>query len=215
MREQHIFFNQGAALLEGFYAASEGSTGAVISHPHPLYGGDMRNSVVQILAETLSANGIATLRFNFRGVGRSEGVYDEGKGERTDVLAAISFMEMQGIRNTIPVGYSFGAWVNAGIIPKQGLLPALFVSPPFGLFAFSIQTLRDRIGLIVCGDRDPYCPVEKLKTTAAELNSPLELVTDADHFFQGKEENLALCIDRFLLQALPKEISYKKKYLQF
>jgi alpha/beta superfamily hydrolase len=198
MREQHIFFNHAAIPLEGLYAVSQGTLGAVISHPHPLHGGDMNNSVIEILAETISANGIATLRFNFRGVGRSKGVYNEGNGEKADVLAAVSFLEMQGIRDIFSVGYSFGAWVNAGIITQKDMLPGILISPPFDLFPFSIQTLRGKIGLIICGDRDPFCPAENLKKVASELKCRLELVADSDHFFKGKEMNLATCINRFL-----------------
>lgn len=202
MREQHILFNNGDNVLEGLYAASQGTMGAVISHPHPLYGGDMRNSVVEVLADTLSGAGLATLRFNFRGVGQSGGAYDDGNGEKSDVLAAVYFLGTQDIRDIIPVGYSFGAWVTAGIIPQKDMLPAIFVSPPVDLFPFDLQALRGRIGLILCGDRDSFCPAERLKMVAAELNCHLEFVSGADHFFQGKEADLASHIERFALRTV-------------
>jgi uncharacterized protein len=202
MREEHIYFNNGTDVLEGLYAVSAGTVGAVISHPHPLHGGDMRNSVVEILAATISNVGLATLRFNFRGVGKSGGAYDKGNGEKADVLAAISFMETKGIRDVITVGYSFGAWVNADVIPQNAILPAIFVSPPVDLFPFDLQTLRGRIGLIVSGDRDPFCPVERLKNVAGELNCRLEFISGADHFFRGEEDNLATCVGRYVLGAV-------------
>ena len=200
MEEKKVFFGQGNIRLEGLYANSGGAMGAVISHPHPLMGGDMSNPVVETLAETLFAGGISTLRFNFRGVGKSTGTFDDGRGEQDDVLAAVSFMEEQGIREILPAGYSFGAWVNAGILNRRNLLPALFVSPPINLFSFDFQTLRGKVGLIICGDQDPYCPIERIKSVAAELACRLDIIPDADHFFQSRENDLAACINDFAMK---------------
>jgi alpha/beta superfamily hydrolase len=203
MEEIKVIFGQGNILLEGLYAHSGGAVGAVISQPHPLMGGDMSNSIVEILAKTLFAGGISTLRFNFRGVGTSTGTFDDGRGEQDDVLAAVSFMEEQGIREILPAGYSFGAWVNASILNRRNLLPALFVSPPVNLFSFDFRTLRGKVGLIVCGDQDPYCPTEKIKIVAAELDCRLYIIPDADHFFQSRENELAACINTFAMQLRP------------
>jgi alpha/beta superfamily hydrolase len=177
--------------------------GAVISHPHPLMGGDMSNSIVETLAETLFAGGISTLRFNFRGVGKSSGTFDDGRGEQDDVLAAVSFMEEQGIREILLAGYSFGAWVNANILNRRNLLPALFVSPPINLFSFDFQTLRGKAGLIICGDQDPYCPTERIKSVAAEVACRLDIIPDADHFFQSRENDLAACVNNFAMKLRP------------
>jgi alpha/beta superfamily hydrolase len=201
--ENKVFFHQGNIRLEGLYADSGGAMGAVISHPHPLMGGDMGNSIVETLTETLFAAGISTLRFNFRGVGQSTGTFDDGRGEQDDVLAALSFMEEQGLREHLPAGYSFGAWVNAGILGRRKLLPALFVSPPIALFGFDFQPLRGKVGLIVCGDQDPYCPIEKIKSIAAGLACRLDIIPDADHFFQSREDDLAACINDFAMQLRP------------
>jgi alpha/beta superfamily hydrolase len=200
MQEKKVFFGQGNIRLEGLYAHSGGAMGAVISHPHPLMGGDMSNSIVEILAETLFAGGISTLRFNFRGVGKSTGTFDNGRGEQEDVLAAVSFMEEQGIREILPAGYSFGAWVNAGILNRKNLLPALFVSPPINLFGFDFQALRGKAGLIICGDQDPFCPTERIKIVAVELACHLDIIPDADHFFQSRENDLAARINDFAMQ---------------
>jgi len=197
MEEKKAFFGHGNIRLEGLYAHSGIAMGAVISHPHPLMGGDMGNSIVETLAEALFAGGISTLRFNFRGVGKSTGTFDDGRGEQDDVLAAVSFMEEQGIREILPVGYSFGAWVNAGILNRRNLLPALFVSPPINLFSFDFPALRGKVGLIVCGNQDPYCPTERIKGVAAKLACRLDIIPDADHFFQSRENDLAECINDF------------------
>jgi alpha/beta superfamily hydrolase len=203
MEEKQVFFGQGNIRLEGLYAFSGGAMGAVISHPHPLMGGDMSNFIVETLAETLFDAGISTLRFNFRGVGQSTGTFDDGRGEQDDVLAAISFMEEQGIREILPAGYSFGAWVNAGILNRRNLLPALFVSPPINLLSFDFQGLRGKVGLIICGDQDPYCPTEKVNNIAVELACNLDIILDADHFFQSQEDDLAACINDYAMQLRP------------
>ena len=203
MQENIVFFGQGAIRLEGLYANSGGAMGAVISHPHPPRGGDMLNPVVKTLAETLFAGGISTLRFNFRGVGKSTGTFDDGRGEQDDVLAAISFMEEQGNREILLAGYSFGAWVNAYILTQRKLLPAVFVAPPINLFSFNFQALRGKVGLIICGDQDKYCPTERIESVAAELACHLNIIPEADHFFQTRENDLAECINDYLMQLRP------------
>ena len=200
MEEKEVFFGRGTIRLEGLFAGTGGAIGAVVSHPHPLMGGDMGNSVVETLVETIFACGISTLRFNFRGVGKSTGSFDDGRGEQDDLLAALSFLEEEGIREILPAGYSFGAWVNAAVLDRRGLLPALFVSPPIDLFRFDFQAMRGRTGLIVCGDRDPYCPAERIKAVADALPCRLEIIPDADHFFQLREAALAASITDFAEQ---------------
>ena len=112
-KEERIILSSGELALEGLLSRGESDRGLVISHPHPLYGGEMRNHVVGIIQEIFSGKGWTTLRFNFRGVGRSQGEYDEGVGEREDVGAAIRYLKELGIKEIVLAGYSFGAWVNA------------------------------------------------------------------------------------------------------
>ncbi len=214
--EQPVFFSPGTARLEGLYTAMQGTMGAVISHPHPLMGGDMRNPVVEILTEALFAGGLSTLRFNFRGVGMSEGGFDEGRGEQEDVMMAVTYLERQGIREIILVGYSFGAWVNAGVIPRRNLLPAVLVSPPINLFPFDFALLQGKVSLVICGDRDPYCPLDEMRKATAQASCHLEIIPDADHFLSGREADLAARIAAFVMRILPKKNSCSdKKYLQF
>ncbi len=208
MEEKTVFFGKGNIRLEGLYAHSGGAVGAVISHPHPLMGGDMGNSIVETMTETIFAVGISTLRFNFRGVGKSTGTFDDGRGEQDDVRAALSFMEEREIREILPAGYSFGAWVIAGILNRRNLLPALFVSPPINLFGFDCHILKGKVGLIVCGDHDPYCPIESIKSVVADLDCRLAIIPDADHFFQSREADLSACIKDFALQLRKADLSF-------
>ena len=205
IHEQPVSFRRGAARLEGLYAAVQGTMGAVISHPHPLMGGDMRNPVVETLTESLFAGGLSTLRFNFRGVGMSEGAFDEGHGEQEDVLAAVTYLERQGIRETVLVGYSFGAWVNATAILRKNLLPTVLVSPPINLFPVNFELIREKVGLMICGDQDPYCPLDEVRNAAAQVSCRLEILPDADHFLIGKGAELAACIGSFLMRLRPKK----------
>ena len=161
MKEERVFFEKDRVRLEGLFAVAGGTKGAVISHPHSLMGGDMWNSVVETVAQALFDAGISTLRFNFRGVGGSGGHFDEGRGEQADLLSAFAFLEDRGIKEVLPAGYSFGAWVTAGVLGRRTPAPALFVAPPIEMFSFDSETLRNRVGLIVCGDRDPYCPAQR------------------------------------------------------
>ena len=115
MKERRVTFKSSDLTLEGMIASPDGAgphRAAVVCHPHPLYGGSMYNNVVDAVLEAMHARGFATLRFNFRGVGQSEGEFDNGNGEADDTVAAIRFLIAQkGVRadGAVLAGYSFGA----------------------------------------------------------------------------------------------------------
>ena len=198
MKEERVHFGKDQMLLEGLFAAAGETKGAIISHPHSLMGGDMWNPVVKTVTQVLFAAGISTLRFNFRGVGGSAGSFDEGRGEQEDFLSALAFLEDRGLKEILPAGYSFGAWVIAGVLGRRSLAPAIFVAPPIKLFPFDLRNLKGSVGLIVCGDCDPYCPADRIRTMATELSCPLVLIPGSDHFFQPRDTALADCIANFV-----------------
>jgi alpha/beta superfamily hydrolase len=197
IKEQTVFFGKNPK-LEGRYADAGTQRGAVICHPHPLMGGDMNNSAVRIIAESLQISKIATLRFNFRGVGKSEGLFDEGKGETEDIAAAASFLKEKTIQDILLVGYSFGAWVSSRALPKLNLRKTVLIAPPLELFPFDFSILRGKVGLMVSADGDPYCPVKKITKAADDLTCPLIIIPDTDHFFFGKENALAASISSYV-----------------
>ena len=197
MKEERVFFGTGGQRLEGLYAAAEGTRGAVICHPHSRMGGDMDNPVVESVTQALSRAGFSTLRFNFRGVGQSAGAFDEGRGEQADVLSSVAFLEAHGATEVLPAGYSFGAWVITGVLGGKPLSPALFVAPPFAMFPFDFAALHGRVGLIVCGDRDPYCPAAEARAMAAEVSCRLEILTGEDHFFGWGLDKLGACVEAY------------------
>jgi len=115
MDEERILFDAQGVKIEGRLGGDCARGAVVITHPHPLYGGDMDNPVVESVARAYAEKGMATLRFNFRGVGRSQGRYDEGMGEQEDVTGAVAHVRELGAGSVDLAGYSFGAWVNARV----------------------------------------------------------------------------------------------------
>jgi alpha/beta superfamily hydrolase len=161
--------------------------GFVVCHPHPLYGGDMDNPVVIRAAEVTQAAGYATLRFNFRGVGASDGVHDEGRGEQDDVRASMAMLASRlPARSPVGViGYSFGAW-TAARATRPGDTALGLIAPPIGMFDFAFLPPADGRVLLVAGARDTYCPVEALHRLAESTRAEERIIEGADHFFFGK-----------------------------
>jgi alpha/beta superfamily hydrolase len=180
--------------------------GFVVCHPHPLYGGDMDNPVVIRVAEVAQATGYATLRFNFRGAGASEGVHDKGRGEQEDVRAAMAALATDlpaGSRVGV-MGYSFGAAMAARASrPSVPEAPLGLIAPPLGMYDFDfLQTSPGRL-LLVAGTADSYCPVEALHRLAAITSTEERIVEGADHFFFGKLYPLGEAIGAWLAGAPP------------
>jgi uncharacterized protein len=175
--------------------------GFVLCHPHPLYGGDMDNPVVIRSVDVAQAAGYATLRFNFRGAGGSEGVHDKGRGEQEDVRAAVAALASHlpaGSRVGV-MGYSFGA-AMAARATRPGLpeAPLGLIAPPLGMFDFDfLQTNPGRL-LLVAGTADSYCPVEALHRLAAITSAEERIIEGADHFFFGKLYPLGEAIGAWL-----------------
>ena len=136
--EENITIESGSCRLEGYWQAGAAGNAVVITHPHPLYGGTMSNPVVETIQGAYQKCGYSTLRFNLRGVGRSQGHFDNGRGERDDVRAAIAYAEKMKVTAIDLAGYSFGAWVNAGVAAAKGtaIHSMSMVSPPVGFIAF-------------------------------------------------------------------------------
>ena len=180
--------------------------GFVVCHPHPLYGGDLDNPVVIRAAEVAQAAGYATLRFNFRGAGTSEGVHDKGRGEQEDVRAAMATLATHlpaGSRVGV-MGYSFGAAMAARATrPSVPEAPLGLIAPPLGMYDFDfLQTSPGRL-LLVAGTADAYCPVEALHRLAAITSAEERIVEGADHFFFGKLYPLGEVIGAWLAGAPP------------
>jgi len=190
-----VSFPVGDLTLEGILHPVENARttrvpGAVVCHPHPLYGGDMHNNVVVSLCEALSAHGVAALRFNFRGVGDSEGSHGGGHAERDDARAGLAFLASQpGIdaKRLCLAGYSFGAVValSAGCSTLVGIAA---VSPPLS-GDLSKGFMLECPALFVFGEKDRVAPASALEQGGLDLppGSRIAVISGADHFWWGYE----------------------------
>ncbi len=187
MEEKIIFVSENYK-IEGLLDKSNSDNGVVITHPHPLYGGDMYNYVVESIVGIYREKRFTTLRFNFRGVGNSQGRYEEGIGEQADVLSAISYLHDRGIKQVDLAGYSFGAWINACVSCGHSFGGSMMmVSPPVAFCDFSHITSIDSLRLVVSGSRDDIAPADMIKAMLPQWNKTAELkiIKGADHFFSG------------------------------
>ncbi len=162
-----------------------GTRGVVVTHPHPLYGGDMDNPVVLAVCHAYRRKGFSTLRFNFRGVGGSEGQHEQGGGEREDVRAAGSAMADLGLTEIDLAGYSFGTWVNAGA--GAGFNRLVMVSPPLAVIDFDPLAPLPNLHLIITGGHDDIAPPELIERARCTWNpaAAFKVIPGADHFFSG------------------------------
>ena len=174
--------------IEGLLNQRDEKKGVVVTHPHPLYGGDMNNLVVESIVHVYHMKGYSTLKFNFRGVGRSQGAYDNGIGEQKDVLSALSFLANMGMERIDLAGYSFGAWVNAHAIQKDTLTKQMImVSPPVGFMDFNSIVTMDTLKFVVTGNRDDIAPAAVIEKMIPiwNPNARFEVIDGADHFYGG------------------------------
>jgi len=190
MKEEKVFIPCDGLKLEGLLSVQEALPargGVVLCHPHPLYGGEMDNPVVTTAAEAAVEEGFQTLRFNFRGVGKSEGTHADGVGEKDDVRAAIELLnsKVDG-PSLILVGYSFGAMVGLPVAIEDARVKGVVViAPPLEMHNFDFLKGSKKDKLVIVGNRDLYCPVGKLKELYQHLEDPksLVMIEGANHFF--------------------------------
>ncbi len=203
MKEERVTFKSGDLTLEGMIAYPDGAgphRAAAVCHPHPLYGGSMYNNVVDAVLEALHARGFATLRFNFRGVGQSEGDFDNGKGEAEDAIAAIRFLITQkSVRaaDAVLAGYSFGATTAVRAAPGVEEVTAIVtVALPLGVIDPSALGTITKPIVLLAGDQDSYCPANHLAALAERLgpSAQLKIIPGADHFFGGREHEITAAL---------------------
>jgi uncharacterized protein len=201
MTETQVTFRSGDLTLEGLLSNPGGNVQvAVVCHPHPLYGGSMHNNVVDAILAAMWQAGYATLRFNFRGVGASDGEHDGGPGEVDDAGAAIAFALAQpGVRKqgAVMAGYSFGAnvAVSAGYAGAE-IARIVAVALPLAMADARTPDGASKPVLLVSGDRDSYSPVAGLQALKSKIGASarLEIISGADHFFGGREAELSRVI---------------------
>lgn len=201
MAEEKVFISSGDLRIEGLLEDLSGDRGVVITHPHPFYGGEMHNPVVEALVQAFGEAGYTTLRFNFRGVGGSEGEYDGGRGEQEDVKAALSLLEGLGKSYVFLAGYSFGAWVNfMGLDKYENVRGLVMISPPVGLLDFKGSLFGSKVKLVITGNNDDIAEPEGVRERVMNWNSEavLRVIEGADHFYWGKAHAIKEIIREYL-----------------
>ncbi len=187
--------------IEGRYHHNEDRNApvALVLHPHPKHGGTMNNKVTYNLYKQFAVNGFSVLRFNFRGVGRSEGTFDNGIGELTDAAACLDWLQkINPDASTFWVGgFSFGSWIAMQLLMRRPELEGFIaISPPANLYDFNFLSPCPRSGLIVQGDEDSIVDEPSVRKLAEKLNATRDIEVDyrivrnGDHFFRGQLDEL-------------------------
>jgi alpha/beta superfamily hydrolase len=199
-RLETIVFSGPSGRLEGLWkeAVPPRRGGAVFAHPHPLHGGTLHNKVVYRAARALVAEGFGTLRFNFRGVGLSEGVHDDGQGESDDVRAALDEAERRAGLPLVSGGFSFGSAAALRACAGDSRVVA-FIGVGFPLLTPSVATIPPPAvpALFVTGEFDAFGPPGRLLEWARS-SAEVQIVPGADHFLAGRLDVLESAIVAFL-----------------
>jgi len=174
---------------------------AVIAHPHPLYGGTLSNKVVQTMARACVASGWTAVRFNFRGIGQSAGVYDEGRGELDDLLSVVQAQAGEG--SLVLAGFSFGAFVTSHAVARLASERDLQRVVLVGTAAsrFDVAALPPELllrTLVIHGESDDTVPLSSVMDWARPQALPVMVVPGGGHFFHGQLPLLRDLVQRHL-----------------
>lgn len=208
-----VIFNGPEGRIEGRYhhAGVKNAPAALVLHPHPKHGGTMNNKVVYNLYHTLANNGFSVLRINFRGVGRSQGKFDNGIGELSDAATALDWLQQNNAdASTFWIaGFSFGAWISLQLLMRRPELEGFIaVSPPANMYDFSFLSPCPCNGMIVQGDQDSIVPEEDVAKFVNKLSQQRNLkvnynvVSGADHFFRNKMDELTAVTNDYLQERM-------------
>jgi len=197
-----VIFNGAEGRIEGRYHHSKNSNApvALLLHPHPQHGGTMNNKVVYALYQSFVKRGFSTLRFNFRGVGRSQGQFDNGPGELSDAATALDWAQTYNpnAQTCWIAGFSFGAWVAMQLMMRRPEISGFIsIAPPASIHDFSFLAPCPASGMILHGDKDDMVPQSSVDKLTQKLQKQKNIEIDyrtikgCDHFFQGhlKEMN--------------------------
>jgi len=200
----NLFIEGPAGRLEALMKEPAGdiSRVAIVCHPHPLFGGTMHNKVVYRISKAFLLEGFVSIRFNFRGTGRSEGTHDQGNGEQNDLRAVVRFAEEKYAGAELWLaGFSFGARVMLSAGCAESRARALVAAgTPASKYDFSDFAGCDKPKLFVQGANDEFGSVEDLEKFVSGLGSPgqIKVIEGADHFFEGRLDELAQAVTEFI-----------------
>mgnify|MGYP001310873963 FL=1 len=216
-----VMINGPAGRLEGRYhhAADDNAPIALVLHPHPQHGGTMNNKVVYSLYHCFVRQGFSVLRFNFRGVGRSQGTYDRGEGELADAASALDWLQMynSNASSCWVAGFSFGAWIGMQLLMRRPeIVSFISVAPPANLYDFSFLAPCPSSGLVIQGSADEIVPEAASKKLVEKLMHQRDIVIDyetipgANHFFQGHLETVEKLAEDYIKRGLAAEAEARK-----
>jgi uncharacterized protein len=195
--------------IEGRYhqAADRTAPVAIVLHPHPLYGGTMNNKIVYQLYQSFARAGFSVLRFNFRGVGRSLGKFDDGIGELTDAAAGLDWIQQQNPNTSHCwiAGFSFGAWIALQLLMRRPEIEGFVaISPPANMYDFGFLSPCPAHGLVLQGDRDDIVQepavaqlVSKLSAQKG-LTAEYKVIPKADHYYRNTMEQMVGEVDSYI-----------------
>ena len=208
-KSSEIFIPGPVGRIEAKYCKNPkfGSPVAIVLQPHPQYGGTMNNKVVQIIYNTFLKNGFSVLRLNFRGVGKSDGIFDNGQGELSDAAAALDWIERENLdySQCWVSGFSFGALICMQLIMRRPEVNNfLIVSPQPNVYDFSFLAPCPTSGQVVYGDKDELVDKESTNELHSRLKNQKGIsvlfsnILEANHFFKNKEDELNLEIQKYI-----------------
>jgi uncharacterized protein len=195
-----IMIAGAAGRLEGRYTHAKvpGSPVALILHPNPQRGGTMNNKIAYSMFQTFAGMGYSTLRFNYRGVGRSQGEFGHGEGELSDAASALDWLQSvnPGASSIWVGGFSFGAWIGMQLLMRRPEIDRyISIAPPANLYDFNFLAPCPNEGLIVQGDKDQVVNIEsvqklvdKLKDQRGPEGVDYRVIPGAGHFFNNEGE---------------------------
>ncbi len=203
--------------LEGRYQHGKGPNPpiALFLHPHPQHGGTMNNKIVYRMFHIFARRGFSCLRFNFRGVGRSQGVYDRGEGELSDAAAALDWLQShnENANQCWIGGYSFGAWIGMQLLMRRPEINGFIsIAPPANMYDFTFLAPCPSSGIIVHGERDELVPEPSVKKLVDKLSAQRGITIDyrllpgADHFFEEQLDEMVGQVEDYVDEALAQPV---------
>jgi hypothetical protein len=212
-----VIMNGPEGRLEGRYQHGKPTHApiALMLHPHPQHGGTMHNKVVYAMYNTFAKHGFSVLRFNFRGVGRSQGKFDRGEGELSDAASALDWLQTYNPNASACyiAGFSFGAWIAMQLLMRRPEIGGFIaVAPPANIYDFSFLAPCPASGLVIHGSKDDVVPAEAVAKLVHKLSSQRDIQIDsrtiegASHFFYEHMDDLTDVLDEYVagLIAAPK-----------
>jgi uncharacterized protein len=211
-----VIFNGPAGRIEARYhhSKAQGSPIAILLHPHPSFGGTMNNPIVHSLYYMYAQRGFSVLRFNFRGVGRSQGLFENGAGELSDAASALDWLQAHNREAKICwiAGISFGAWISMQLLMRRPEISGFIsVAPLAKHYDFSFLAPCPASGLFVNGDKDTVTPPEAVNTLVTKLKTQKGIVIEhkvmqgANHFFEDRIDDLTKICATYLDKRLARE----------